>query len=148
MKLSLIIALSIFVYRLDAQVTRVMDGDTLSFEVLSEYEDILMLKYIERGKNHSDAVWVEYDRTPFYDRWVFEPLEGFEKYSDANFIEYHRQYGIEILAAITTYDDCGCAKNKAGNSPDMFLINFKISISDLEKFKKLYRPSMKIEIIG
>ncbi len=129
-----------------AQTVVELDSDKVHLKQSADYE-VNYLDFIERGDENSEAFWVQYDRRPGIDPWITESLEEYDKYGDDNFIEDHRNLEINILASITTYDNCGCAKTKMSSSLDMFLINFKIQKSDLDKMKRRYGKQFKVKYL-
>lgn len=63
-----------------------MDGDEILLEELIDGD--LVLSAIKRGDQNNDAVWIRYDRRPGVDPWIRDPVEGLDRYSDENFIQY------------------------------------------------------------
>jgi hypothetical protein len=114
-----------------------VDGDEV---VLRDSLDgkVTLLTSITRGLKNTEALWIRYDRRPGIDPWIRDPIEGQDKYSDENFIMYLRKKDIHVFGSITTYDNCLCGKYKAADSPDMYLIFFKIDKRQWERFKEFY----------
>jgi hypothetical protein len=96
-----------------------------------------LLDKIEREKNNEDTFWIQYDRRPGVDPWI-KGYRGDDKFSDKRFIDFFKENKIAILGAITTYDNCLCSKHRTMDSPDMYLINFKISRKEWEKLIEFY----------
>ena len=116
----------------------VIDGDTLALRDTLDGKQVL-LSYIERGIQNTDAIWITYNRRPGVDPWIRKTTNQRDRYSEENFIDFFRTKGIKILGALTTYDNCNCAgKCKAIGCPDMYLIHFKISPTDWSKLKTFY----------
>ena len=116
----------------------VIDGDTLVLRDTLRGKEVV-LAYIQRGIQNQDAIWVSYDRRPGVDPWIREAPDRSWQYSEDNFINYLRVKGINILGAITTYDNCQCAgKCRALSCPDMYLLHFKIFPEDWIKLKEFY----------
>jgi hypothetical protein len=115
----------------------VIDGDKL---VLSDSlkNQPVSLAYIERGLQNRDATWITYDRRPGVDPWIVEATDRSNRYAEDNFMNYLKARGINILGAITTFDNCKCAKCKTSSCPDMYLIHFKLSLDDWIKMKEFY----------
>jgi hypothetical protein len=130
---SIILMLGPFVFH--GQKTLVIDGDKITLRDSLETNEILLTS-VERGSQNQDAQWITYDRRPGRDPW-----NSVLEYLDENFTNYWLGHKIKILGVFVTYDDCMCFKTKTGNSPDMFLIHFKIQSGDWEKMKELY-PGM------
>jgi len=124
--------LSLLTFVAHGQKNVIIDGDKLNLRDSLDGK-VILLSSIERGSIHRDALWVTYNRRPGVDPWNKELRE-----LDKNFVKYWTENGVEILGVLITYDDCMCFKTKAGNSPDMYLIHFKLSVSDLTKMKKVY----------
>lgn len=115
----------------------VIDGDKILLRDSLDGQ-VVLLSYIERGEKNKDAIWITYDRRPGVDPWIKEATNKETRYSEDTFIRYWKERDIRILGAITTYDDCHCYKHKRMDSPDMFLIHFKISQDDWSKLKEIY----------
>jgi len=133
--------LAMIVFVSFGQKTVVIDGDKVVLsDTLGGRE--VSVSYIERGLKNQEAIWICYDRRPGVDPWILETEDRNNRFSDETFINYFKEKGINILGAITTYDNCNCAgKCRAMHCPDMYLIHFKISKSDWAKVKDLY-PEM------
>lgn len=115
----------------------VIDGDRIFLRDSLDGKPVF-LSYIERGEENKDAIWITYDRRPGVDPWIKGAANKETRYSADTLIRYWKERGVRILGAITTYDDCGCIKQKRGDSPDMFLIHFKIFPGDWNKIKEIY----------
>lgn len=114
------------------------DGDKLVLRDTLDGKKVF-LAYIERGIQNQEAIWISYDRRPGVDPWIREASDRSNRYSEDNFINYFKGKGINILGAITTYDNCERAgKCKASWCPDMYLIHFKIFLDDWIKLKEFY----------
>ena len=124
-----------FVSNGQAQIT--IDGDRINLRDSLDGK-IVLLSSIERGSQNRDALWITYDRRPGVDPWSKEAVDRDSKYAEETFIKYWTDRGVRILGAITTYDDCRCAKNKSTDSPDMYLVHFKIFSDDWSKLKEIY----------
>jgi hypothetical protein len=113
----------------------IIDGDKLNLRD-SLGGKVILLTSIERGTQNQDALWITYNRRPGVDPWIKDIGR-----LDANFIKYWTENGLRILGALVTYDNCMCFKTKTMSSPDMYLIHFKLSVSDWTKMKRHY-PDM------
>ena len=114
-----------------------IDGDKINLRDSLD-GNIVMLSHIERGAQNADAIWITYDRRPAVDPWIQEAGRNDTRYSDETFVRYWNERGIRILGAITTYDDCQCAKHRTMGSPDMYLIHFKIFPANWIRLKEIY----------
>ena len=119
----------------------IIDGDKLNLRDSLEGK-VILLSSIERGSQNRDALWITYNRRPGVDPWN-KDLKELAK----NFSKYWNENEVSILGVLITYDDCMCIKTKTMSSPDMYLIHFKVSISDWNKMKELY-PDMRPDIRG
>lgn len=117
----------------------VIDGDKLHLRD-SLGGKIILLTSIERGSQNQGALWITYNRRPGVDPWIND-LKDLDK----NFIKYWNENRVKLLGALITYDDCMCFKTKTANSPDMYLIHFKIMSNDWTRMKELY-PDMLHDI--
>lgn len=120
-----------------AQSQIVVDGDVVHLTD-SLNAKISLLKYIERGDQNKEAIWITYDRRPGVDPWIRNAKDKSKKFTDENFIEYWEDKNVKILGAITTYDDCRCSKNRTADSPDMYLIHFKVYQRDWDNMRDFY----------
>jgi hypothetical protein len=98
---------------------------------------IILLDSIEKRGKNENTFWIQYNRRPGVDPWL-KGYRGDDKFTDNHFIEFFSEHTILISGAVTTYDPCLCAKQKTMDSPDMYLINFKISKKEWEKLIKFY----------
>jgi hypothetical protein len=101
----------------------------------------VLLDSIEKRGINENTFWVQYDRRPGVDPWT-KGYRGDDKFSDKHFLDFFKENKVFILGAVTTYDNCLCSKNKTMDSPDMYLINFKISRKEWEKLIEFY-PNIK-----
>jgi hypothetical protein len=115
----------------------VIDGDKLLLRD-SLNGKMILLSSIERSAQNSTALWITYDRRPGVDPWISTAQDKATRFSETQFVNYWKENGVRILGAFTTYDDCQCAKYKSGDSPDMYLIHFKLFPDDWEKLKEVY----------
>lgn len=112
-----------------------IDGDIVHLK--NSPNGFLLLDSIERSVINDDTFWVQYDRRPGVDPWI-KGFRGEDRFSDKHFMNFFKENKISILGVITTYDNCLCSKNKSMDSPDMYLINFKISRVEWEKLIEFY----------
>lgn len=112
-----------------------IDGDIVHLK--NSPGGFVLLDSIERSVINDDTFWVQYDRRPGVDPWI-KGYRGEVRFSDKHFMNFFKENKISILGAITTYDNCLCSKNKTMDSPDMYLINFKISREEWEKLIEFY----------
>lgn len=87
----------------------VVDGDAI-YLTNSLPEKVVFLDSIHRGSQNRHAIWITYDRRPGVDPWIQEMKDKSKKYSEETFVNYWKEKGITIFGALTTYDDCQCAK--------------------------------------
>ena len=126
------VILIVVTFGANGQKKVIIDGDKLNLRD-SLGGKIILLSSIERGNLNREAQWITYDKRPGVDPWGRD--------SKGNFILYWSEQGVNILGIFVTYDNCMCAKTKSGDSPDMYLLHFKISKYDWIKMKELY-PDM------
>jgi hypothetical protein len=137
MRYVLAIFLTAFCLGCHGQIQTIIDGDTIHLRDSLDGK-VVLLSYIERGKQNREAIWITYDRRPGVDPWILEAKDREKRYSEDNFIKYLKEKDVKVLGAITTYDDCQCMKHRMMSSPDMFLIHFKIFLDDWRRFKEVY----------
>jgi len=113
-----------------------IDGDIVYLRDSLNGEFVL-LDSIERKEKTENIFWIQYNRRPGVDPWI-KGYRGDDKLSDEHFVDFFKENKIVILGAVTTYDNCLCSKNKTMDSPDMYLINFKISKKEWVKLIEFY----------